>query len=139
MADDEQAPDPIETTLDTLERQFGKVGAITFSGHTIYFRRPTRDEAREYRRMQSSTSEAPDASERLAQVTIVGFDTTTDPNAARVMFTGSFLVQYPLAVASPRFASLLAALAGLAEDEDCYDLGKGVRLRGIPPRPSPKG
>jgi hypothetical protein len=55
-----------------------------------------------------------------------------------VTFTGSFLEDYPLAVSNPKFVGCLSALAGLLEEEDAKDLGKGVWLKGATPPPSPK-
>lgn len=126
-----------EAKLDELQRQYGKIGTVEFSGHVVVFRKPSRTDVREYRRMQGSDAERPDAMDRLAQATIVAFDDVTDPNAARTLFTGSFLVEFPMAVSHGRFAACLSVLAGLVEAEDAEDLGKGVTVRSSRPKPSP--
>lgn len=128
-----------EARLDELQRQHGKIGVVEWSGHVLVFRRPTRFEAREYKRMLDTAAEKPDAIDRLAQCTLVAFDDETDPARARETFTGSFLEQYPLAPVSDRFKAVFGALSGMVEDEDARDLGKGARIKGLPPPSSPKG
>lgn len=127
-----------ETKLDELQKQHSKIGVIEFSGHQIVFRKPTRFEAREYKRMMESEAEKPDAIDRLCQSTIIALDGETDPTRAREAFTGSFLEAYPLATAGAKFKNVLGALTGLVEDEDARELGKGARIKGLPPPTLPK-
>lgn len=128
-----------EAKLDELQRQHGKIGVVEYNGHQIVFSRPTRDIAREYRRMKETPAEAPDMMDRLAQSTIIAFDGETDANASRALFTGTFLANYPLATSSPKFNAVLSILSGYWEDEDAAALGKGARIKGLSPPPSPKG
>lgn len=127
-----------EAWLDAAQKQYGRIGTVEFSGNTIVFRKPTRLEVRDYRRMLDTPAERPDALDSLAQKTILAFNDLTEPNAARVVFTGSFLESYPLAMGNDKFKALLGVLSGLVEDEDAADLGKGVTVRPAPLKPSPK-
>lgn len=114
----------------------GKVGVVTWYGHQLVFRRPSRDQVRDYRRKQD-TSEKPDALDQFAQVMIVCFDGEQDPTRARVAFTGSFLEEYPAFTSSARFMVVANSLAGLIELEESADLGKGASVRSSPPRSTP--
>jgi hypothetical protein len=128
-----------ETKLEELRvKHGGKVGAVEFSGHTLVFRRPSRDVAREYRRKKDSDVEKMDALDQLAQATIVAFDAEEDPTRARVTFTSVFLEEYPLATSNPKFLACLGALAGLVDGEEEKDLGKGVTVKSAPRSTTPK-
>lgn len=135
MMTDEETED---ARLEALRVKYGKIGAVTFSGHVLVFKKPTRDQVREYRRKKDSDAEKMDAMDQLAQATIVAFDREEDVIQARTTFTTSFLEAYPLAISNPKFAGCLSALAGLIEEEDAKDLGKGVSVRSAPPKTSPK-
>ncbi len=126
-----------EAALEALQKQYGKIGIVDFNGHRVVFKKPTRDQARNYRRMISEPAEKPDSMEFLAQATIVAFDDTAEPNAARVLFTGTFLEEYPMAIGNARFAGCLSVLSGIMDDEEARDLGKGVTVRPTHPKPSP--
>lgn len=126
-----------ETKIEALRAKYGKVGVLAYSGHEIVFRRPSRTDAREYRRKLNEPLEKPDALEQLAQVMVVAFDGEEDVIRARTNFTGSFLEEFPLAVSNPKIAGLIGALAGLVEEEDEKDLGKGVTVRSAPRSTSP--
>lgn len=123
-----------EAQLEELRVKHVKIGVVDYNGHQLVFRRPTREQVREYRRKKDSDAEKMDAMDQLAQATILSFDGEADPDKARQVFTREFLTDYPLAVSNPKFVSVLSALAGLIEEEDARDLGKGASVRG--PRPS---
>ena len=125
-----------EENLETLTLRHGKIGRVEFAGHEIVFRRPTRDDCREYRRMQASPAEKHDAIERLAQVTLVAFDGDLDVNRARTFYTATFLEEYPLFSSNPRVMNLLSVLSGVVEEEDAADLGKGASVRSAHPKPT---
>ena len=114
-----------------------RLNVVEYNGHTLIFRKPSREHVREYRRKKDSDAEKMDAMDQLAQATIVAFDGEEDPNRARTTFTTSFLEDYPLAMSNPKFVGCLSALAGLLEEEDEKDLGKGVIVRSAPRAPSP--
>ncbi len=124
-----KAPSLPESRLEELRLKHGKIGVVTFNTHTVVFKRPTRDITREYRRMRDSPAEKADAMDRLAQITIIAFDLQDEPNAARVTFTDSFLVDYPMATSNPKFINVLSALSGLVEEEDYQDMGEGASVR----------
>lgn len=126
-----------EAKIESIRARLGIIGVVEYNGHTIVFRKPSRENVRDYRRKRESESERADAMEQLAQVTVVAFDDIDDPNAARTRFTGEFLERYPMAISNAKFASCLSALAGLIEVEDHQDLGKGVSVKSGPPKPSP--
>ena len=126
-----------EEQLEAASRKFGKVGVVDYCGHQVVFRRPTRDECREYRRMRDSAAEKHDATERLAQVAIVSFDGEQDVNRARTLYTGTFLEEFPLFSSTPKVMSVLGALTGLVEEEDAADMGKGARVLSGRPRSTP--
>lgn len=126
-----------EAQLEELRVKHGKIGVVEFSGHVLVFRKPSREHVREYRRKKDSDLEKMDAMDQLAQVTLVAFDTEADPDKARTTFTRSFLDDYPLAISNPKFVAVLSALAGLIEEEDYKDLGKGASVRGARPSTSP--
>jgi hypothetical protein len=136
---DEKTAAAREAKYDELQRLHGKIGLVEFNGHSIVFGRPSRDQAREWRRMRESKEEKHNAMESLAQMSILAFDDIFDANAARTLFTGSFLVAYPLAVSSARFQNVLSALGGILDDEEAADLGKGARIKGLAPPTSPPG
>ena len=120
-----------DAALEALKLKFGKVGVVDFDGHQIVFRKPTRDQCREYRRMRESANEKHESLEHLAQMMIVAFDGTQDPNLARTLYTSQFLEDYPLFVNVPKVAAVLSALSGMVEEEDAQDLGKGVRVLSV--------
>jgi len=127
-----------EENLDALRLKHGKIGIVDYDGHQVVFRRPTREDCREYRRMRESESERHEAMERLAQVTLCAFDGEQDVNKARTVYTSSFLPEYPLFVNVPRVLGVLSALAGLVEEEDAKDLGKGAEIRSARQPPTPR-
>jgi hypothetical protein len=126
-----------EEQLETLRARHVKIGVVEYSGHQIVFRRPSRDQVRDYRRKQL-TDEKVDALDQLAQATIVAFDGEEDVTRARTTFTTVFLEEYPSACNHPKFMGCLSALSGLVEVEDEQDLGKGVSIRNGRREPSPK-
>lgn len=127
-----------EGRLEELRQKYGKIGLVEFNQHVIVFRKPTRLDAREYRRKKDSEAEKMDAMDQLAQATIIAFDSQDDPNAARTTFTERFLEDYPLAVSNVRFMNVLSALSGIVEEEETKDLGKGASVRDAPQSTSPK-
>lgn len=118
-----------EAQLEELQGKYGKIGCVEFSGHQIVFKKPTRDQCNNYRRMRESDAEKHMANELLAQAMIVAFDGETDANKARTIYTGTFLEDFPLFVSSGKAQSVIGALSGLVEDEDVLDLGKGALVR----------
>jgi len=104
----------------------------------IVFKKPSRDTARDYRRKTETPAEKVDALDQLAQATIVAFDGEEDPNRARVVFTGTFLEDFPMAMNHPKFMTALSALSGLVEEEHEKELGKGVTIKGPSRNGSPK-
>lgn len=128
----------MDARLEPFRAKYGKVGGVEFSGHVLVFKRPTREHIRDYRRKKESDVEKVDAMDQLAQITIVAFDGEDDPNRARMTFTGVFLVEYPMAISNPRFVACLSTLAGLVDEEEAKELGKGVRIKGPPPPTSPR-
>jgi hypothetical protein len=128
-----------EAQIEALRVQCGRVGVVEYNGHQIVFRKPTRDHCREYRRMRESANERHEALEHLAQLTIVAYDGTTEPNAARTQYTAVFLEEYPLFVNVAKVMNVLSVLAGLVEEEDAHELGKGASVRSGPPRSMPEG
>jgi len=126
-----------EAQLEALRVKYGKIGIVEYNAHTLVFRKPTREQVREYRRKKDSDAEKMDAMDQLAQVTLLAFDAESDPDKARTTFTRQFLDDYPLAISNPKFVAVLSALAGLIEEEDAKDLGKGASVRGARPSTSP--
>lgn len=131
MLDDKQ--------LDELKLKYQKIAVVEHDGHQLVFRRPTRDDCREYRRMRESPSEKHEAMERMAQTTIVALDGEQDVNKARTFYTSAFLEEYPLFVNHPNVVAAISALSGLVEEEEADELGKGVSVRSARRRTSPKG
>ncbi len=127
-----------EAELEELRTRHGKIGIVEYNGHQLVFRKPSREHVREYRRKKDSDAEKMDAMDQLAQATIIAFDGERDANKARETFTREFLNDYPLAVSNPKFVAVLSALAGLIEEEDARDLGKGASVRGLRPPSTPK-
>jgi hypothetical protein len=129
--------------LDALRVKYGKIAIVDWDGHQLVFKRPTREHMRDYRRKRESPSEKHDALEQLEQFIIVAFDGETDPNKARMAFTGKFLEEYPGASSSGKISSAVSVLSGIVEEEEADDLGKGVRfkppLRKRTPTDSPNG
>ena len=126
-----------DAQLDELKLKFQKIAVIDYNGHQIVFRRPTREHAREYRRMRESESEKHIAMESLAQQTLIAFDGDVEANSARTKYTLTFLEEFPLFVNVPRVVVALSALAGMVEEEDAKDMGKGVRLLNARPPSTP--
>jgi hypothetical protein len=118
-----------EEQLQTLEQKYQKISVVRFNGHEIVFRKPTRVDCANYRRMMSSPAEKPNAAESLAQVCIAAFDGETDVNRARITYTTVFLEDYPLFANTSNALAAISWLSGMAEDEDAIDLGKGVTCR----------
>ena len=118
-----------EEALEALRLKYGKIGVVAYNGHQIVFRKPTRDNCRDYRRMRDSASEKADAVEFLAQVSLAAFDGELEVNKARTHYTNVFLDEFPLFANTPKVMAVLSLLTGMVEEEDAIDLGKGVSYR----------
>ena len=129
-------PKLIEEQLEALRVTHKKIAIVDWNGHELVLRRPTRDECHAYRVALEHPETKADANEQICQRILVAFDTNTDANAARVTFTGSFLVEHPMFSSSGKIKVALAALMGLVEEDDLADLGKGVSVRPLLPRPT---
>ena len=121
-----------EETLETLRTTYSAIGVIEQAGHELVFRRPSRDQVRDYRRKTDNATEKPDALDQLAQVSIVAFDgmvATSEANAmlVRTAFL-AFLEEAPLFTSGGKFMAVFGVMTGLVEAEDIEDLGKGVRV-----------
>jgi hypothetical protein len=126
-----------EEQIEAFVTRYGKVGIVDWSGHQLVFRRPTRQDIREYRRKSDSIAEKEDALDQLAQVTMVAFDGEQEPAAARAAFL-AFLNEYPAFTSGTRCSMTLNALSGLVEEEASQDMGKGVSIRRAGQKRSPK-
>lgn len=125
-----------EEQISAFVQRYGKIGVVDWAGHQLIFRKPSREDVRDYRRKQDSPSERPDAVEQLAQVMIVAFDEEQEPVAARAAFL-SLLVEFPAFASSHKCVSTLNVLSGIVEDEASADLGKGVSIRSSRQKPTP--
>ena len=128
-----------DVQLEVLRVQYKKIAVIDWEGHQLVFRRPTRDEIRDYWQRKDSTSEASNALDLYSQVTIAAFDGNTDRAACRIAYTDSFLEAVPAFTRSGKAAVAFAHLMGLVEEDASVDLGKGVRVLSAPPRSTPAG
>ena len=126
-----------EVELEALRARYGKIGVREWDGHQIVFRKANRQEVRDYRRKQDSAAERPDAMDQLAQSTIVAFDGQQDPNAARTMFTGVFLEEYPAFASNSVTVNVLSYLTGIVAEEDAKEMGKGGSVRSARPKSTP--
>lgn len=126
-----------EEQIEALRQKFGKVGVVDYNGHQIVFRKPTRDDCRDYRRMRESPSEKGDAIESLCQKSLCAFDGEQDVNRARTHYTTVFLEEYPLFANVPKVMAIMSALTGMVEEEDAIDLGKGASFRSARLRSTP--
>lgn len=113
--------------LATLKTKHGELGQVDFRGHTITLRRPSRLEAREYRRKEDSPREKPDRVDQLLQSVIVAFDGTVEPVACRELLN-AFLETAPNFCDSPKVGDVLGVLLGQFEEEDSRILGKDARI-----------
>lgn len=125
-----------EEQLEGLRQKYGKIGVVEYNGHQVVFRKPTRENCREYRRKIASTAEKGDGPEFLAQSSIAAFDGETDPNKARTVYTAVFLEEFPLFANTQKVLSVLSLLSGMAEEEEADELGKGVQFRSGRPKSS---
>jgi len=114
--------------IEALRVKYGRVGHVEHEGHQLVFRRPTREQVKEYRRKEDSPSEKPDRVDQLAQQTIVAFDGIEETIACRTAFL-AFLDEYPMVADSPRLQTVLTVLAGGQEAESARILGKGCSVR----------
>ena len=123
--------------LESLRVRYGgRVGVVDWSGHQIVFRKPTREDIREFRR-KGGTAEEPDRVDQLSQVMLVAFDGEVDLVKARTMYLG-FLSEYPLFTSGAKCSAAINALSGIVEVESEAALGKYVRLLSARPKPMPK-
>ena len=122
--------------VEGLRIKYGKVAVVDYRDHQLVFRRPSRDNMRDYRRKQDSPSERADALDQLAQLTIVAFDDETDGVRCRTAFL-AFLDEFPAFTSHPKPMAAIAALSGLVEQEDEATLGKGVSIRSSAPKRTP--
>ena len=127
-----------DVELEALTARYGKIGTRDWDGHQLVFRKATRAEVREYRRKQDSAVEKPDAMDQLAQATIVAFDGNADPNAARTLFTGTFLEQYPAFCSNTVTINILSYLTGIVEEEASTEMGKGGSVRSSTQKSTPQ-
>lgn len=121
-----------EQSQEVLRGRYGAVATVDFNGHQLVFRRPSRDEVREFRRKERSPAEADDAVDYVSQLTMVAFDGEADPMKARVAY-GAFLQDHPRFTESTKFRIAFNLLSGRVEREDIADMGKGVSVRLGPP------
>lgn len=121
-----------EQGIESLRLKHGAVGVVEYNGHQLLFRRPSREEAREWRRKEASAAEQPDAADYLSQLIMVAFDGDTDGLRARTAY-GLFLTEHPLFTLSTKFRIVFNLLTGRVEREDIADMGKGVSVRLAPP------
>lgn len=126
-----------EDQIEALRKQYREVGVIDFYGHQIVFRKPSRDDCRNYRRMQDSAAEKPDCLDSLGQLIVVAVDGEQQPVRCREQFN-LFLEDFPLFMNSPKALAVVNILTGMVEVEDAEDLGKGVSVRRGPPKSSQK-
>lgn len=135
----EQAAREREELYETLRSRHTKIAIVEWNGHAIVFRRPTRDECHAYRVAIEHPETKADAMEQLCQRTIVAFDGEQDANKARVTFTTIFLVESPMFSITSKVKAAIGVLAGLVEEEDAIDLGKGVTIKPSPRPRTPPG
>jgi len=122
--------------IESIRKTHGRVGVVDYDGHRLVFRRPSRDEIRDYRRKQDSAAEKPDCLDQLAQQTLAAFDDVTDPMQARVAFL-AFLDSFPAFTSCGKFLAVSSVLSGMVEAEAAEALGKGASVRGAPPPSTP--
>jgi hypothetical protein len=127
-----------EEQFAALETQHKKIAEVEWNGHTLVFRRPTREECRQYRVALEDPVSKADANEHLLQQTIVAFDDETNPTAARMRYNPGFLDEHPMFSIAAKVKLALAALMGIVETEDAADLGKGVTVRPRTPSGTPQ-
>ncbi len=127
-----------EAALDGLKLKYQKVGVYSYNGHQLVFRKPTRDDAREYRRERESQGEKHEATEHLAQRVLVALDGELDVIKARTAYTSIFLEEFPFFASIPEVQALLGWLGGLVEDEEAEHLGKGVQALNVRRKPTPE-
>jgi hypothetical protein len=126
-----------EQQIEALRTQHGgKVAVIDWGSHQLVFKRPSRDSIRDYRRKIDSPAEKPDATDQLAQVTIVAIDGETDGDMVRARFL-KFLDEYPLFTSGGRCMVAMNILTGMASEEEFESLGKGVSVKSSAPRSTP--
>jgi hypothetical protein len=121
--------------LEALRVQYGgRIAVVEWYGHQLVFRKPSRDDIREYRR-KGGTTEEPDRVDQLTQVMLCAFDGQTDPVGARTAYLG-FLSEYPLFTSTAKCNAAVNVLSGLVEVESAEALGKFVRLLSARPKPT---
>jgi hypothetical protein len=128
-----------EEQLETLRLKYGKIGIVTYNGHQVVFRKPSRDDCREYRRMKESAVERGDAIESLAQKALCAFDGEQDVNRARTYYTTVFLEEFPMFANTGNVVAILSALSGMVEEADALELGKGASYRSARQPSTPEG
>jgi hypothetical protein len=132
-----------EEQAKALETKYRRVAFVSWEGHEIVFRRPTRDEWHAYQRRRANPVEAPAAVETHAQITLAAFDGIVDPRQARERFTNEFLEDFPGFCNAPEVGAALGALAGTAQEEELAGIKKVVQFRPIirpnTPAASPNG
>jgi len=118
-----------ERRLAALEAQHKKIAEVEWNGHRLVFRRPTREECRQYRVALEDPVSKADANEHILQQTIVAFDDETNATAARMRYNPGFLDEHPMFASTAKVKLALGAMMGLVEEADLVDLGKGVTVR----------
>lgn len=127
-----------DAELESLKQKYGKIAVIDYESHQIVFRKPTRDNVREYRRQRESDTEKHLAMESLAQFTLVALDGELDTIKARTAYTDVFLDEFPFFVNVPRVMGALSVLGGMVEMEEASSLGKGARVLSVRQKPTPQ-
>ena len=132
-----------EEQKDALEKAHKKIGVISWEGHEIVFRRPTRTEWHNYMRMNGDAAANAAALDSHAQITLVAYDGDIQMPRARIAYTNELLEECPGFANAPEVAAVLAVLAGTAQQEDLANLGKVARVRQsgrrLTPTASPNG
>jgi hypothetical protein len=128
-----------ERVFSECVAKYGRCGHVEHDGHFLVFRRPNRDEARDYRKKEDDPAQKYDRVDQLANLTIVAFDALPITDVIKIREAWlSFLGDYPMFTDGPRFQSVFGVLVGAADEEQIKILGKGCSIRsGIRPS-SPK-
>lgn len=117
-----------EESLEALRGKYKKIARVTWEGHELVFRRPTRDEWHAYLRAKGSAMETHTAQEHHSQVTIVAYDGQLDILSARTGYTNELLEECPGFANAPELGAALSVLAGTAQQEEIKNLGEVVRV-----------
>lgn len=137
MAEADHMPRITEEHLRDLAKLHRRVKHVSYNGHDLVFRAPTRVECQMHRQTSRERG-SEEADEELAQCTIVQIDDVTDPSKLRGIFL-DLLEEFPFMVHEKSVGGSLAELTGVKQASELKRSGTATPPNGGPQTSTQRG